>query len=244
MKSAAERLHAALEWNTRLLQRANSDDNPGERQHLMQLQAWQRQRLHLTYADLIEQERFHDACHFFLDELYGGEDFSRRHSELARVEPIMSRLMPQHLLHTVAAALEVQALSLDLDWAVAQQLAAIQHADQAQLAIDQIRYAQAYRAAGRRDDRERQLEMIAEVGQALDSVVHKGWVQRLLRLLRGPATAAGFGELQEFLESGFAAFKQMRGAEHFLQAIQERESAAMEAIFAGAERPFPNLDLA
>jgi len=238
--SASERLHESLAWNERLRQ-ACSADTPGSAL-LPALQNWQRQRLHLSYADLLEQERYQPACAFFLDELYGGQDFSQRHADLARVEPIMSRMMPDHLLITVAEALEVQALSLELDLAISSQLAS-QSEDDPQR-ITQSRYAQAYRNSGSLSQRQQQIELIMHVGQALDSVVHKFWVYRLLKLLRGPAVAAGFGELQGFLETGFAAFKQLAGAEPFLNAIKTREGAAMETIFAGNDQPFAHLAIA
>lgn len=230
---AAQRLHQALAWNERL--GAQLEAAQGAALRLPYLQQWQRHRLHLTYADLMAQERFQPACEFFLDELYGGKDFSQRHADLARVEPIMSRIMPDHLLETVAEALEVQALSLELDLAVS--------AEMLSETLSQEHYAQAYRRAGRRRQREQQLEMIMQVGTALDAVVHKFWVYRLLKMLRGPAVAAGFGELQHFLETGFDAFKQLDGAEDFLRAIQQREGAAMAEIFAGNDQPFADLEL-
>ena len=45
----------------------------------------------------------------------------------------------------------------------------------------------------------------------------------LLRMLRGPAHAAGFGKLQEFLENGFASFRALENADHFVDTIYERE---------------------
>jgi len=136
----------------------------------------------------------------------------------------------------------IQALSLELDLAISSQLAS-QSEDDPQR-ITQSRYAQAYRNSGSLSQRQQQIELIMHVGQALDSVVHKFWVYRLLKLLRGPAVAAGFGELQGFLETGFAAFKQLAGAEPFLNAIKTREGAAMETIFAGNDQPFAHLAIA
>ena len=63
-------------------------------------------------------------------------------------------------------------------------------------------------------------------------------VNTLVRLLRGPAHAAGFGKLQEFLEEGLAAFRALEDPACFVDTIYEREWRAMERMFAGAERPF------
>ena len=56
--------------------------------------------------------------------------------------------------------------------------------------------------------------------------------------MRMPARAAGFGSLQGFLERGVAAFARMRGATEFLDTIDTRESALMNAIFAGDDAAF------
>ena len=44
-----------------------------------------------------------------------------------------------------------------------------------------------------------------------------------LRMMRGPAAAAGLAELQHFLEQGFDTFKSMKGAQHFLGTVRQRE---------------------
>ena len=85
-------------------------------------------------------------------------------------------------------------------------------------------YTASYRRVGRRADRERQIELMYQIGQYLDGVVRKPIVRALVHLARGPAHAAGFGGLQDFLERGLAAFEKMGGASQFLgRAIRDRE---------------------
>jgi len=59
-----------------------------------------------------------------------------------------------------------------------------------------------------------------------------------VRLARGPAHAAGFGLLQEFLERGLDAFEAMHGAQEFLGTVRTREQRAMERLMAGEADPF------
>jgi hypothetical protein len=68
--------------------------------------------------------------------------------------------------------------------------------------------------------------------------VGKPLLERALRLARRPARAGGFGQLQDFLERGFSAFKQMGGAAEFLATIERRETRILERLFAGTARPF------
>ena len=51
-------------------------------------------------------------------------------------------------------------------------------------------------------------------------------------MMRGPARAAGLAALQTFLERGFDTFAAMKGAEPFLDAVQGREQAAIQRLFA------------
>ena len=53
-----------------------------------------------------------------------------------------------------------------------------------------------------------------------------------LKLMRGPAQAAGLSELQKFLEAGFDAFGAMKGAGDFLELVARRERALAAALFA------------
>jgi hypothetical protein len=50
--------------------------------------------------------------------------------------------------------------------------------------------------------------------------------------MRAPARAAGLGELQRTLESGFDTFRGMKGAQEFIAIIDERERDFARALFA------------
>ena len=77
-----------------------------------------------------------------------------------------------------------------------------------------------------------QIQLTLDVGLALDRFVRQPLLRHTLRLMRGPARAAGLAELQTFLESGFDTFRAMRGADQFLAWVAERERALVDALFA------------
>ena len=59
-------------------------------------------------------------------------------------------------------------------------------------------------------------------------------LRMMLKMMRGPAVAAGLGSLQRFLEDGFDTFAAMarnNGAEGFLGTIEERESRLIAMLF-------------
>jgi len=191
---------------------------------------FQNRRFAMTYADLAAQPRYRAAVDFFLNELYGEADVSRRDADIERVVPLMVRLLPVPALETVRDALAFEALSERLDAGVAR------HVGDAP--IDVERYARAFRACDEHPARLRQIAYVGEVGHALDRLTHWPMVGPTLKLMRAPARRAGLSALQGFLERGFNAFRQMRGAREFLATIAERETAIVERLFAGDARPF------
>jgi hypothetical protein len=228
--------HAALVRELRRTLALNDERaaNPIVAGAIDRLRAWQAARLRQTYADLAAQPRYAPAIGFFEQDLYGSGDFSRRDADLLRVVPAMVRVLPQEVVSCVAQAIELNALSHELDLLL---LARLPRADAAFSVAD---YCRAYRRAGEFSARRRQIELIGEVGAALDRYVHKRLVRTSLTLMRKPAHMAGLGALQEFLERGVAAFRAMRGAGTFLTTIRERETALLDAIVGGSVDAFPD----
>ncbi len=203
--------------------------DPRLARQLLRLQKWQSKRLMRSHADLHANPRYRLAVEFFFNELYGA-DARSRDSDMIKVQRAMERLLPREGLEALCLAIRLETLSQELDAGVARALP--------EGGITVARYAEAYRTTGRRADRERQIALTSEIGEYLDGVVRKPIVRGLVRLARGPAHAAGFGSLQEFLERGLDAFEAMHGAKEFLGTVQARERRAMERLFAGSADPF------
>ena len=198
-----------------------------------QLQKWQQKRLARTFDDLIQQDAYRPAVNFFLTELYGGLDFRERDLEMSKVMPVMRRFLPDKVLYIMSEAFELQAVSLEFDMEMAGYMDRLDNLD-----LDMDRYCEVYRACSDKPGRERQVLLIRKLGYDLDRLVNKPLVNTLVRLLRGPAHAAGFGKLQEFLESGLGSFRALRDVQFFNEAIYQREWNSMQNLFAGEAEPF------
>ena len=72
-----------------------------------------RRQLH-RYADLAASPRYAAAAQFFFEDLYGPHDFARRDADLERIYPTMVRMLPARAVATVAAGMEVNALTQEL----------------------------------------------------------------------------------------------------------------------------------
>lgn len=207
-------------------QRARRSADAALADAVVALKRYQQERFRRTYADLLESPRFGDAARFFLEELYGPEDFTARDAQFARVVPALARLFPAEVVATVLALVRLHALTEDLDSAMGAQLAVA--------AVDRATYLHAWRATGREGDRRRQLDLTLEIGRDLDRLTRKPLLRQTLHLMRGPARAAGLQQLQHFLERGFDAFRSMRGAQPFLDLVARREGDLITGLFGAA----------
>lgn len=207
-------------------ERARRAAVPGLQARVSELKRYQQRRFSHTYADLLNSPRYGAAARFFLDELYGPSDFTHRDAQFARVVPALVRLFPSEIVETVAALSHLHALSEKLDTEMGAQLAAGP--------IAGIDYIVAWQATGRVAEREAQIALTLDVAARLDRFTRRVLVRNSLRLMRGPARAAGLTELQRFLENGFDTFRAMHGAQEFIATVSSRERALASALFEAA----------
>ena len=221
----AGRIAAQLDRASGLRSTAQSD--PKMTAARQRFRAWQSQRLARTHSSLLSNPRFAEAATFFLTDIYGANDPTTRDTEVRRVLPTVIKLLPAAGLETVADAIELDALSEDLDAAM---IAAL---GKRLTGLNATAYGSAYRQVGRRNDRERQIKLIQEIGQSLDRLARQPLISTTLALMRKPARLAGLAELQSFIERGYAAFRKMGGADEFLRLVIAREKKLLNALFAG-----------
>jgi hypothetical protein len=194
------------------------------------LKRFQARRFAGTYADLLASDTYGAAARFFLEELYGERDYADRDAQFARIAGALEKLFPKDVAETAAGLARLHALTESLDHAMARTFALRSRDDAAG-------YVRAWKAVGRRDDRERQLQTVVAIGSEMTRLTRLPGLRMMLRMMRGPASAGGLSSLQRFLESGFDTFSgitKVRGsAERFLATIHEREQHLVDLLFEG-----------
>jgi hypothetical protein len=225
---AAQFLARQIE-RAKTLRKTRASD-PAHKARRARLRQWQAARLAATHKDLLGNPRYRSAAQFFLSDLYGIEDTSKRDADVERIYPVMVRMLPERALHSIGIALELDALTEELD---EQLLTAIRSKEMTEAA-----YVEAYRRCDNYALRKHQIALITEIGQHLCEMVNKPLLYKALRAMRVPARLAGFGELQDFLERGFAAFLQIDDPQEFLSLIEQRETQILDRIYAGHSSPF------
>jgi hypothetical protein len=204
-------------------ERALRQAEPALALRVQALKQYQQQRFRHTYADLLASPRYAAAARFFLDELYGNADYTQRDDQFLRIVPALTRLFPHDLVDTVVELARLHALTEQLDTRMSRHLATP--------VLDPPAYLAAWQATGEPALREQQIVLTLRVGQDLDRLTRRRMLLTSLRMMRGPARAAGLAQLQQFLEAGFTTFKNMDGAGEFLTLIGRRERDLCAAMF-------------
>lgn len=232
MKGHADELHEQLI----ALKNAHERAEPaGISEMLKAMRRWRALRMQATYADLSESSRYRLAVDFLINDLFGTDKLGVRASQLQKAESAMVKVMSETLLGMTAKAVRLTALTIELDVTLAGRLMEMGVGAE-KLSGDSV--AEGLRSCGDHSRYGQQVALVESVGTEIDTAVHKPFVAMALRMCRGPAHMMGLADLQDFLERGFAAFKNMRGASEFLAIFKRRETAILENVFAGRERPF------
>lgn len=228
-----DRIRAHL--HTVALLRAQRQADPVLAGRVRAVKTYQARRFEHTYTDLLASPRYRGAALFFLQELYGPQEFADRDTQFARVVPALVRIFPQEVVHTVEQLGALHALSEALDDACARHLPSGPPCPPG-APLDAAAYIAAWQGAGQPQAREQQIVLTQSIGKALEGFTRSRLMRTSLRLMRGPAQAAGLASLQRFLEAGFDAFGAMKGADDFLRWVSERERALAAALFAPEAR--------
>lgn len=210
--------------------RSAEHDERNESPVVLALKQWQAARLGRSFTSLLADARYEPAATFFLSDLYGAGDVRWRDRDVARVLPTMLRWLPEKALVALNGALELDLISHQQD------LDLSEHLDGPRIEVEH--YAHAYRASCDEALRHRQIDLIVDVGRELERLVKIPLILGVLKLARGPARGAGFGQLQSFLERGFAAFRHMGPADQFLYTIEQGERQVMQRLLSAHPDPF------
>jgi hypothetical protein len=197
---------------------------------------WQNNYMAQFYADFRATEEIAAAVDFVMSDLTG-VGMSERDRDLARVVPAMTRMLPNKALQTIAVAMELNSRILKINIAICRDLFQTSGSGSK---ISERNYYIACRRVGSLDEWFELVELTRQVGQSLSHVVKIPMIGTILRAMRSPARLAGFGTLQDFLETGYRTFTAIEDVDQFLNDISARTTNVFRTIH---EEPLENLAL-
>ena len=188
---------------------------------------WQLDYMLSFFTDLIQANDYKDAVDFIVSDL-AGVGISERDREIERAATLIVNTLPLHPLETAATALELNATALKINLAIWRLLRAD---GEIPADISETDYVTACRSASSYKECMGLVHLAGELGQTLKTLVSVPLLGGLLRTMRAPAHATGFGALQEFLETGFNTFRRIPDIDLFLEQLVRRLDEVFQRIY-------------
>lgn len=191
---------------------------------------WQNDYMLQFYEDLRTSESYSRAVDLVVTDLTG-IGVSARDQDIARIVPIMSKLLPERALRTVAAAMRLNARVLEINLSICRALYELNPGSEE---FSEADYCVAARQAAQLDDCLELVDLTIEVGRSLDRVIRIPMIGSLLKAMRMPARLWGFAAMQEFLENGYAAFDALEDVGSFLDVMGNRMTEILTRVYTEA----------
>ena len=189
--------------------------------------SWQLDYLLPFFGDLHSQPGYAEALDFTMSDL-AGIGIIERDGDLERAAPAITTMLPRRALETIAAAAKMNAHVLEVNMSICRCLMVDGRLPNE---ITERDYWLACREASSLDECVELVHLIVGLGRTLRSLIGMPVLGGMLRAMRGPAHAAGFGALHKFLETGYRTFNNIPDIQYFLETIETRMIEIFEMIF-------------
>lgn len=219
-KDLSARILANLEVATHI--RKNYLADPVLKNVKDKLKAYQVERLKFTHKECLNDPNTKDATKFFLTEIYSEKDLTKRDADLGKVVPMMCKLFPKELLLVLSDAIELDALTEQMDMMMCKNLKEDFTDDD---------YKEAYKNKTSYNDRKRQIELTNSLGVSLIDIVKYPLIGSLLGKMGFPAKMLGLSEMHELLNNGFNIFKNTKNVDVFLATLIQNEYDILDDIY-------------
>jgi len=232
-KRYAERLRLFTEQSNAVHEQYLAD--PKLLQNYLCFLDWQVDYILPYYSAFQDEPETAAAVEFVISDLIG-TGVSARDADLARIIPVMVRLLPAKALHTFASAMELNARALTINLNACRQLSG---KVDVMSGISERGYCDAFRQSTSLDECLELIELTISLGHNLKRLVRSPLLGATLRAMHHPAHAAGFGAMQDFLEKGYSTFDAIDEVDYFL----ERFTTTMNENFTRTcEAPLKDMD--
>ncbi|RMG42011.1 MAG: hypothetical protein D6732_01695 [Methanobacteriota archaeon] len=202
--------------------------NPtGKEEYKKALQAFQASRIRDTYADLASDPQYALLIDFFFEHIYGPQDFSFRNQSIKTLHKRLSGFLKGEIIEEVGRVIQLQELSDQLDELMAEKSLELE----IKLPFTMESYSQVYRYCNNYSQRVHQIELLIEATRGIHRLSQMPFIGWSLKIVRKAAQIAGFGEIMDFLISGYQAFHSTKDIEPFLKIVEKREKALNDQLF-------------
>lgn len=229
---------AALDQLLEQYQQLSYHTDPILKKRLHEAQAWLKLRIQNTHHDLFDQKENLLMAKYFMNRLYGGPEFDDLALQIERLLKYAhkaEKIIPENAIKTGLKSVGLAVLAMQLDEQVAVQLLKDYPADQK---IDDEMMRQTLIKLDQHDARLEQLNLLDELGLALDKYMRSFIMHTAFKMCKGAASKYHFELMYDFIGEGFLAMKPMKSAAKFIHEFTVKEKIIVEKVHAGDPKPF------
>ena len=231
---------AALDQLLEQYQQLSYHTDPILEKRLHEAQDWLKIRIKDTHHDLFNQKENQLMAKYFINRLYGGPEFDDLALQIERLLKYAhkaEKVIPENAIKTGLKSVGLAVLAMQLDEQVAAQLLKDFPADQV---IDDEMMRQTLIKLDQHDARLEQLDLLDELGGALDKYMRSFIMHTAFKMCKGAASKYKFELMYDFIGEGFVAMKPMKSAAKFIHEFTVKERKIVEKVHSGDPNPFQN----
>lgn len=203
------------------LARTFNQDNSSFVNTKKQVKVYQIKHIEADNQDFIKDFNAKGALNFFLEEIYGTKDLSKRDEEVERFISTMEKLISKDTLEVIFNAVNLNLITETLDNQMAEQLSEN---------FTQEEYQSAYLKTSK-SLREEQVDIVEKLGNSLSSLVKIPFLGMLMKTMTIPAKAQNVYNLHLFLQKGLEVFKSTKNSNAIINTVANREKAYINSMY-------------
>ncbi|AXY61306.1 MULTISPECIES: FFLEELY motif protein [Acinetobacter] len=229
---------AALDQLLEQYKQLSYHSDPVLEKRLHEAQDWLKQRIQKTHQEMFSKPEYQLMAKYFINRLYGGPEFDELSLQIERLLKYAhkaEKIIPENAIKTGLKSVGLAVLAMRLDEQVAAQLLKNYPTDQP---IDDEMMLQTLIQLDQKDARLEQLNLLDDLGTALDKYMRSFIMHTAFKMCKGTAAKYKFELMYDFIGEGFVAMKPMKSAAKFIQEFTAKERTIVENVHAGKTNPF------
>ena len=229
---------AALDDLLEQYKQLNYHSDPILKQRLNEAQSWLKTRIQDTHQALFSEPKNQLMAQYFINRLYGGPEFDDLALQIERLLKYAhkaEKIIPENAIKTGLKSVGLAVLAMELDEQVAAQLLKDYPVNQK---IDDEMMRQTLIKLDQADARKQQLDLLDDLGVALDKYMRSFIMHTAFKMCKGAATKYNFELMYDFIGEGFSAMKPLKSAATFIQNFTEKERIIVDNVHSGKPNPF------
>ena len=181
---------------------------------------FQSERMNDRYIDLKSNPEYTEIGGFFFNRIYGPQDFSFRDQSIRQLYHSLEGVLPEAISNAIRQIIEFHELSEILDDQMVQKMmeAGIR------TDFDSETYCSIYRLADNFDQRLHQVRLGIGLIETFHGLSQKMLIKVAMAAAKKAANLLGIGEIMEFIDEGYNAFKKIKNIGYFLEQVEKRET--------------------